>query len=426
MIVARLYVALFYRDRCVTPRERLFIQMLEGNPLKYHKFNFFSRGFVLTSSLLLLAALLLQGCKPAGSQPHGGMPSPEVKVQEVALTSVPATFEYVGQTAGSREVEVRARVTGILLKRNFREGSAVSKGVSLFTLDQAPFENAVARAEADLLGTEARLAQAQRNVARLKPLYEAKASSQKEFEDAASAEAIAVADVKAQRTRLAEARLNLRYTRVEAPQSGIAGRALRSEGNYISGPDVLLTTVVQIDPMYVLFGITDEERLKLLREVEAGRLVLPKNGQFEVTLKLADGRVYNKTGKLNFSGVRINGDTGTNEARAEFSNAAQLLHPGQFVRVVLSGARYPQAILVPQRAVLQGPQGRFVYIVNAESKAEIRPVEVGDWHGDQWLINSGLQAGDQVIVDGVMKIGPGAPVRRAAVAAPSPQQHTGS
>lgn len=387
----------------------------------------FSRNLAISTGLLLLGTLLLPGCKPASSQPHGGMPPPEVTIWKVTPSSVPATFEYVGQTIGSREIEVRARVAGILLKRNFVEGGVVSKGTSLYTLDPVPFENAVARAEAELIGAEARLAQAQRNVARLKPLYEAKASSQKEFEDAVSAEAIAVADLKALRARLAEARLNLRYTRVEAPQSGIVERSLRSEGNYISGPDVLLTSVVQIDPMYVLFGITDEERLKLQQEIQAGRLVLPKNDQFDVTLKLADGSVYKKTGKMNFSGVHINGDTGTSEARAEFPNAAQLLHPGQFVRVVLNGAQYPQAILVPQRAVLQGPQGRFVYVVNAENKAEIRPVEVGDWHGEQWLINRGLQAGDQVIVDGVMKIGPGAPVRRAAAATPAKQPpHAGS
>ena len=381
--------------------------------MKRRAFSFFG------ITALLATAALLEGCQPAGSQPPGGMPAPEVTVIDVTPISVPASFEYVGQTAGSREVEVRARVSGILQKRNYREGGVVGRGQSLFTLDQVPFQNALARGEAELVGAEARLAQAQRNAARLKPLYAAKAASQKEYEDAVSAEAIASADLKAQRTRLAEAKLNLRYTQVEAPIRGIAGRAQRSEGNFISGPDVLLTTVVQIDPIYVLFGISDEERLKLVREVEAGRLTLPKDEKLEVTIKLADGRVYDKPGRLNFSGVGVSGDTGTSEARAELPNPSHLLHPGQFVRVTLSGAQRPKAILVPQRAVLQGPQGKFVYVLNAESKAESRPVEVGDWRGDDWLINKGLQAGDLVIVDGVMKIGPGAPVRRAA-AAPAP------
>ena len=366
---------------------------------------------------ILTLGLALTGCKPASSQPPGGMPPSEVSVMTVTPTSVPASFEYVGQTAGSREVEVRARVTGILQKRNFTEGERVSKGQSLFSLDPAPMQSAFAAAEAARAGAEARLTQAQHNAARLKPLYAAKAASQKEYDDAVSAQAIADADLKGARARLDEAKLNLGYTRVVAPLSGIAGRALRSEGNYISGPDVLLTSVIQIDPMYVLFGIADDERLKLKREVDAGRLTLPKDGQFAVSVKLADGRVYEKTGKMNFSDVRISGNTGTSETRAELPNPASVLRPGQFVRVTLSGAQRNGAILVPQRSVLQGPQGRFVYIVNAQNQAEIRPVTAGDWSGESWLIDTGLQAGDKVIVDGVMKIGPGAPVRIAAPAA---------
>lgn len=218
--------------------------------------------------------------------------------------------------------------------------------------------------------------------------------------------------------RAVEARLNLEYTRVESPISGIAGRALRSEGNYVSGPDVLLTTVTQIDPMYVLFGISDQDRLKLHRETEAGRLVLPKDGQFDVQVKLAEGGLYAKTGKMNFTGVIVSGTTGTSEARAELPNPDGLLRPGQFVRVILGGAQRPNAILVPQRAVLEGPNGKFVYLVNSESKAEALPVELGDWQGDDWIVTAGLNPGDRVIVDGVMKIGPGAPVRVADPNAP--------
>jgi len=382
--------------------------------MTYPPFFLFSARRTIAALSILTLGFALTGCKPASSQPPGGMPPSEVSVMTVAPTSVPASFEYVGQTAGSREVEVRARVTGILQKRNFTEGERVSKGQSLFSLDPAPMQTALAAAEAARAGAEARLTQAQHNAARLKPLYAAKAASQKEYDDAVSAQAIADADLKGARARLDEAKLNLGYTRVVAPLSGIAGRALRSEGNYISGPDVLLTSVIQIDPMYVLFGIADDERLKLKREVDAGRLTLPKDGRFAVSVKLADGRVYEKTGKMNFSDVRISGNTGTSETRAELPNPASVLRPGQFVRVTLSGAQRNSAILVPQRSVLQGPQGRFVYIVNAQNQAEIRPVTVGDWSGESWLIETGLQAGDKVIVDGVMKIGPGAPVRIAA------------
>jgi membrane fusion protein (multidrug efflux system) len=287
------------------------------------------------------------------------------------------------------------------------------------------YDAAHKRAEADLGAVQARLHQSQREVTRLKPLFKAKAVSQKEYDDAVSNEAIAAADVKAARARVTEARLNLEYTRVESPISGIAGRAMRSEGNYVTGPDVLLTTVTQIDPMYVLFGISDEERLKLHRETEADRLVLPKDGQFDVNVKLAEGGMYPVSGKMNFTGVRVSGTTGTSEARAELPNPNGLLRPGTFVRVILSGAQRPNAILVPQRAVLEGPQGKFVYIVNAESKAEARPVQLGDWQGDDWIITAGVNAGDKVIVDGVMKIGPGAPVRVAQPKPPKPDAPSG-
>jgi membrane fusion protein (multidrug efflux system) len=372
----------------------------------------FSLPAAAAASIAIVSALL-SGCEQAASQPQGRVP-PEVAVVAVQAQSVPAAFEYVGQIAGSREVEVRARVTGIVLKRNYREGRPVAQGQSMFTIDPAPFEVAVARAEAALASADARFAQTQRNSARLKPLFEAKAASQKDYDDAASAEQIAQAEVKTARANLADARLNIGYTRVEAPVSGIAGRALRSEGTYVSGPDVLLTTVSQIDPIYVLFGVSDEERLKLARETDAGRLTLPKDGQFEVTVKLADGSVYGKAGKLNFSDVRVSGNTGTSEARAELPNPGGLLHPGQFVRVTLKGAQRPGAIMVPQRAVLEGPKGKFVYVVNSESRAEPRPVELGDWQGNAWIVTAGLNPGDKVIVDGVMKIGPGAPVTVAA------------
>ncbi len=377
--------------------------------------------YLAAAAALSVAAVaaLLSGCEPANSQPHAGMQPPEVAVVTVRPQSVPATFEYVGQTAGSREVEVRARVTGIVLKRNYREGAPVAQGQSMFTIDPAPFEVAAARAEAALASAEAKLAQAKRNSARLKPLFEIKAASQKDYDDAASAEQVAEAEVKTARANLADARLNLGYTRVEAPIAGIASRAQRSEGNYVSGPDVLLTTVSQIDPIYVLFGVSDEERVRLAREADSGRLVLPRDGRFEVTVKLADGSVYKEAGKPNFTDVRVSGNTSTSEVRAELPNPAGFLHPGQFVRVALKGAERPAAILVPQRAVLEGPKGKFVYVVNAESKAEPRPVELGDWHGGDWIVNSGLASGDRVIVDGVMKIGPGSPV---AIAESQPRE----
>ncbi|MCE9641544.1 MAG: efflux RND transporter periplasmic adaptor subunit [Betaproteobacteria bacterium] len=367
--------------------------------------------------MLLLPLLLLAACGRSGDGksahgPGGGMPPAAVSVITVEPKTLPAQFEYTGQTLGSREVEVRARVTGIVQTRNFVEGGHVSKGQSLFTIDQAPFNVAVARADADVASAEAKAAQAKKNTSRLKPLFAEKAVSQKDFDDAASAESIAEAELKGARARLAEAQLNLLYTKVESPLSGITGRAQRSEGTLVSGPDVLLTTVTQIDPMWVSFGVPDNDQLKLNSEAAAGRLVLPKGGRFEVVVKLADGTVYGQSGRLNFSDVKVSGNTGTSDTRAEIPNPKGVLRPGQFVRVTLKGAVRPNAITVPQRAVLEGPQGKFVYLLSADNKAMPQPVQVGDWTGDDWIINSGLKAGDKVIVDGVARIfAPGSPVQ---------------
>jgi len=386
--------------------------------------------FLLAAAALSLA--LVSACgqsdgKDKGGAGHGGpgggMPPPEVNAVTVEPRALPVVYEYVGQTAGSREVEVRARVTGILMTRNFKEGGRVEKGQSLFTIDPAPFQAALARAEADVAAAEARQEQATRNAARLKPLYAEKAVSQKELDDAVSSEAITAADAKAARARLLEARLNLGYTKVESPVGGIAGKAQRSDGSLVSGPDVLLTSVTQIDPIWVNFGIPDNDAARLQKEAEAGRLALP-NGGFEVQLRLSDGSMFGKSGRLNFSDVRVNPSTGTREARAELPNPdGGGLRPGQFVRVLLKGATIPNAVTVPQRAVLENPAGgKIVFIVDEKGTAQPRPVEAGEWSGGDWVITAGLKAGERVITDGVMRLGPGAPVRIAEKKDQQPQQ----
>ncbi|MGE5615487.1 MAG: efflux RND transporter periplasmic adaptor subunit [Bacillota bacterium] len=365
-------------------------------------------------ALAIPVLLTLAACGPKGPQDgHGGMPPAVVAVQEVKARSIPVEFEYPAQTAGSREVEVRARVSGILLKRNFEEGAAVRTGQSLFNLDSVPYEAAVARAEADVAAAEARLSQAARNAKRTKPLYEAKAASQRDLDEAISAEEVAAADVKSAKARLVEARLNLGYTKVESPASGITSRALKSEGTLVSGPEVLLTTVTQLDPIYVNFGISQAEQSRLQQDAAAGKLSLPKDNRFDVAIRFEDGRVYERSGKLAFTDVRLNSQTGTSDARAEIANPKGEVRPGQFVRVILKGAQRPQAISVPQRAVMEGAQGKIVYLLS-DNKAMPRPVTVGDWSGTDWIITSGLQPGDKVIVDGLAKIFfPGAPVQVA-------------
>jgi membrane fusion protein (multidrug efflux system) len=323
-------------------------------------------------------------------------------------------YEYVGQTAGSRDVEVRARVSGILLKRNFTEGGVVKRGQSLYTLDAAPFQAALNKADADVAAAEARLAQAQRTMARLKPLWEAKATSQREYDDAVSAEQVARAELKRAQASRAEAALNLGYTRVESPISGEASRSQVSEGTLVSGPQVLLTTITQTDPIKVRFGIADTDQMRWRNEVAAGQLKLPAHEAFDVEVKLADGSTFPRKGKLLFSDTRVSGSTGTVEAEAEIPNPDGALKPGQFVRVRLLGAQRPNAVKVPTRAVLEGPQGKFVYVA-LDGKAVPKPVQVGDQLADGWIISSGLQAGDPVIVDGMARIFfPGAPVQVGA------------
>lgn len=362
--------------------------------------------------LLAILAGALAGCGPKGPPQGHGMPPTVVAVQEAKAQTIPVEFEYPAQTAGSREVEVRARVAGILLKRNFEEGAPVRAGQSLFTIDAAPFEAAANRAEADVTAAESRLAQAQRNARRIKPLYEAKAASQKDLDDATSAEEVAGADLKAARARLAEARLNLGYTHVVAPVSGVSSRSLKSEGTLVSGPEMLLTTVSQVDPIHVNFGLSEAEQSRLKQEAASGKLVLPKDGRFEVALRFEDGRTYSRPGKLAFTDVRVNNQTGTSDARAELPNPAGEVRPGQFVRVILKGAQRPGAITVPQRAVMEGPMGKIVYVLGAESKAEPRPVQLGEWTGkSEVVVLSGLKPGDKVISDGLMKVFPGATVQ---------------
>jgi len=252
-------------------------------------------------------------------------------------------------------------------------------------------------------------------------LWRDHAVSQREYDDAISAEQIGRAELQGAQARRADAALKLGYTRVEAPISGLAGRSQVSEGTLVSGAQVLLTTVTQTDPIKLRFGIADTDQMRWGNEVAAGRLKLPADWAFTVEVRLADGSVYARKGKLVFSDTRVSGQTGTVEAEAEVVNPDGVLKPGQFVRVRLLGATRPAAIEVPTRAVLDGPQGKFVYVM-ASGKAMPKPVEVGDQVGDSWIVTKGLAAGDDVIVDGMARIFfPGAPVRLAQAGPARPQ-----
>ncbi len=382
-----------------------------------------ARGLLPAAAVFLVAA-----CGPSQQGGFQGFPPSEVTTFVVEPKAVPATYEYVGQTAGSKEVEVRARVTGILEQKLYQEGAPVKSGQVLFVIDPKPLAAQAAALEADLAHAQAQKAQADREVARLKPLAEKRAVGQKEADDAVSNAELAAASVKSAEAKLAEAKLNLGYTRVVAPINGLSSRAPKSEGSLVTANDTLLTTISQSDPIWVPFAISENEQLTLNRAVSQGRLTLPKDNAYDVTIKLADGSVVPRRGRINFADTRINPSTGTFEMRAEIPNADGALKPGQFVRVTLAGAVRNNALAVPQVAVLDGAQGKFVYVADKDKDgkdvAAPRPVTLGDWVtvGGQnlWVVETGIKPGDRVIIDGLAKLHPGAPIKLAGTAPAAP------
>ncbi len=360
-------------------------------------------------------ALLVAACGPAPQGGFQGFPPAAVTTLVLQPRTLPVSYEYVGQTVGSKEVEVRARVTGILEKRLFAEGAPVKAGQPLFLIDPKPLEAQAAAADAEVARARAQLTQAEREVARLKPLAERRAIGQKEADDAVSNAELARATVRAAEARLAEVNLSLGYTRVNAPIAGLSSRANKSEGSLVNANETLLTMISQVDPIWVPFSVSENDRLGLERAVAAGRLALPKDNAYDVTVRLSDGSAFPRQGRINFSDTRVNPATGTYEMRAEIANADGALKPGQFVRVTLKGALRTNAIAVPQAAVQDGPQGKFVYVTGKDKDgkdiAVVRPITLGDWievdGANLWIVESGLAAGDTVIVDGIAKLQPG-------------------
>lgn len=373
-------------------------------------------------SPLVAVAVLATGCGQQAPQGGGmgGFPPAEVSAITVAPAQFPVTFEYVGQTAGSKDAEVRARVTGIVERKLYREGAPVKAGQPLFLLDPKPFAAQLASAEAELARAQAQKTQADREAARLRPLAERRAIGQKEADDAATAADLAAAGVKVAEAKVTEAKLNLDYTRVNAPIGGLSSRAQQSEGSLANANTTLLTTVSQVDPLWILFSVSENEQQRLNRAMADGRLTLPPNHAYDVAIRLSDGTTLPRTGRITFADTRVNPSTGTYELRAEVPNADFALKPGQFVRVALKGALRRNALAVPQVALLEGPQGKFVYVLGKDKDgrdiAQPRPVTVGDWAEKDgvnlWLIESGLAAGDRVIVDGTARIMmPNSPVK---------------
>ena len=331
----------------------------------------------------------------------------------LAAQDTPVSYEFVGQTTSSRQVDILARVSGFLEKRTYEEGSMVKAGQTLFIQDQKPFKAQLSAARAALSSQEARLVVAQQNLARVRPLAARNALSQRELDDAVGQEKSASAAVDEAKANLEQAQLNLSYTVITTPVSGASSFARVHDGQYVDASSGQLTYVAQLDPIWVDFSISENDMLKIRTDAQQGRLRLPARDEYAVHVILADGTEFPTVGRITFANADYSQKTGTYTLRATLPNADGVLRPGQFVRVKVTGAVRPNALLVPQQAVLQGASGHFVVVVDKDNKAQVRPVEVGPWQGKDWFITNGLTPGDHVVVDGMVKLAPGSPVKVA-------------
>jgi membrane fusion protein (multidrug efflux system) len=351
-----------------------------------------------------IIAALTAGC--GSKQPQGGPPPPEVGVVTVEERAVPLDLSYMARTAGIREVEVRARVSGILQRRLFKEGTRVKEGELLFRIDPAPYAAEVARARAQVGVEEAHASETQRQRERTDPLVAQGVVSRREYDEAVANAESARATLNAAKAALSKAQLDLDYTSVRAPISGLTSREARSEGSLVNSGDdtALLTRISQTDELYVEFSMPVNEAA-LVREA------LKTANAAQVIVQTPEGQDAAQAARLEFLDTLVDQGSGTVQARATLPNAGVALLPGQFVRARVTGVTLPKATLVPSRAVLRSPMGAMVWVVGKENKVEPRPVQPGQTTANDTVIASGLKAGEQVIVEGVIKVQPGAVVR---------------
>jgi membrane fusion protein (multidrug efflux system) len=376
--------------------------------LKLHTISLRQAGATLAAAVLLAACSGKDAAAPAGAAP----PPPPVGVITVQPRAVALQSELPGRVEPVRVAQVRARVNGVVQKRQFEEGSEVQAGQALFLIDPAPYQAALDSANAQLARAQASLAQTTATAERYKPLAEAKAISQQDYVNALSAQKSAEADVAAGRAAVQSAGINLGYAQVKAPIAGRIGRALVTEGALVSATEATqLALIQQTRNVYVNFTQSAGEVLSLKRALAAGQLRSLGGGAVAVQVVMEDGSLLPKPGKLLFSDLTVDATSGQVTLRAEVPNEQGLLLPGQYVRVRLAQAELPAGILVPQQAVTRAATGDTVLVVGEGNKPGPRPVKIGSAQGGQWVITDGLKAGDQVIVDGFQKMtAPGAPV----------------
>lgn len=363
----------------------------------------------LSATLFLLYAIAGCGAK---SEAPAAPPPTEVSVVTIKPAPLGVTTEMPGRLEASRVAEVRARVPGIVLKRTFREGSDVKAGATLFLIDPAQFQANYNSAEAAVQRAEATLLQAQLKAKRYKPLVETNAVSKQEYDDVVAIEKQATADLASAKAARETARLSLGYATVTSPIAGRVGRELVTEGALVGQGDATpLAVVQQIDPVYVNMTQSSTEVLQLRRAMANGQLKSAGKDQLKVTLITEDGQEYQHAGKLLFSDLTVDESSGAVTLRAEFPNPERLLLPGMYVRARVEQAVDEKAVTVPQQAVSQTPGGSAVMVVGADNKVVSRPVTTGSANNNSWVVTDGLKEGDQVIVEGLQKVQPGATVK---------------
>ena len=348
---------------------------------------------------------------PANAQQAGGKtpPPPQVTAVAVQPEEVDLSYQYAARITAYRDVQVRARVGGILLKRNFVEGSEVKAGELLFEIDPAPYEAELARVQAQLQQAQAQYAQSVRDADRAQALVDQKVQSTAARDTAVSTRDLNAAAVAAAKAQVRTAELNLQYTKVTAPINGVTSREQVSEGSLI-GTDAassLLTSITQTDPVYINFSFTDTEAAEIRRLLDERKAKGLEANKLSVKLSFGDGTVYNHLGTIDFTSSSLDLETGTLGVRAIIDNPDRRLLPGQFVRATVTGVTVNDTIVIPEAALMQGPKGQFVYIVNNEGKAEVRPLNLGQQVNKGWIVLSGLAAGDRVVTEGVIKVKPG-------------------
>lgn len=348
-------------------------------------------------------------------QQAGAPPPPDVGVIEIKRADVPLTLTYPGRVAGFRAVEIRSMVSGTILKREYAEGARVKQGDTLFRIDPRPYQAVYDRAVAQLAQAKATVFQTEENFNRIQELANKQVATPKQLDDARAARDQARAAVQSAQADIETAKLNLEFTVVKAPVSGPTALLSPPEGSIAQAQQTVLTTITQLDPAYVNFSTTEGE-LREFRALNEGLDRPLGEDDITVSIQFGDGSMYPRTGKVIMSSQNVDLRTGTVQIRSVFPNEDGFLLPGQFVRLIVKGITLPKAILIPQQAVSQGPQGTFVYVVNSSGAAEVRPVKFEREVNTSWVVREGLNEGDKVIVDGVMRVRPGAPVKASPYA----------